>query len=320
MEILKHDEGDRPFKLKSPAMRYSGYYSVYENSKWVPIQFDYLDYIDCDKVVTHPIIIEFNDEIGHDGPIDDCGEIVGTNLVEGEERESLDILKHGEEERPFELRSPAMQYSDYFAVYENSKWVPIQFDYMDYIDCDKVVTHPVIIEFNDEVGHKCPIDECGEVVGTNLVEGEKKDEMSILKHDEGKRTVKRVSSIDQYAGYISVYERGGWTPIQFDYLDYIDCDKVVSHPVVIEFDDKIGYQYQIDETRQTTDEYMKFDFAEVTTEALPEFMGEGFYERYDEGEELINFDNGNALGVRNDYRMKVGTDYIVGTEFLPPAE
>ena len=72
MEILKHDEGDRPFKLKSPAMQYSGYYSVYENSKWVPIQFDYLDYIDCDKVVTHPIIIEFDDVIGYHFPIGEC--------------------------------------------------------------------------------------------------------------------------------------------------------------------------------------------------------------------------------------------------------
>lgn len=144
--------------------------------------------------------------------------------------------------------------------------------------------------------------------------------MEILKHDEGKPTVSAKSSIDQYSGYIAVYERGGWMPIQFDYLDYIDCNKVATHPVIIEFNDQMGYHYQIDECEYTTDEYMKFDFQEVTSEPLDECLGDGFYEKYSEGETFINFDNNNAVGVRNNYKLKIGTDYIVANEFLPPAD
>ena len=144
--------------------------------------------------------------------------------------------------------------------------------------------------------------------------------MEILKHDEGKPTISAKSSIDQYAGYISVYERGGWTPIQFDYIDYIDCDKVVSHPIIIEFNDPIGYHYQIDECGYTIDDYMKFDHQEVVTHVLDECLGEGMYESYEEGEHLINFDDNKALGIRNNYRLKIGTDYVVANEFLPPAE
>lgn len=147
--------------------------------------------------------------------------------------------------------------------------------------------------------------------------------MQILFPEEERR-VKVHSSIDQYSKFIATYERGGWTPIEFDYIDYIECIdcqggdkyKVQTHPIIIEFDDKIGYHFPIGECGFTTDEYMKFDQNRVELEALPECMGDGFYEVAKTGEEIVNFD-GSALGVRNDYRLKVGQDYYLAEELLP---
>lgn len=140
--------------------------------------------------------------------------------------------------------------------------------------------------------------------------------MEILFHDD-ERKVKAYSSIDQYSKFIATYERGGWTPIEFDYLDYIDCDKVVSHPVIIEFDDRIGYHFPIGECGFTTDEYLLMDKEGTELRELSECMGGGFYESYDKSKVIINFDDDSALGTHNTYRLKVGYDYFLADEFLP---
>lgn len=127
------------------------------------------------------------------------------------------------------------------------------------------------------------------------------------------------SSIDQYSKFIATYERGGWTPIEFDYIDYISCDHVVSHPIIIEFDDRIGYNFPEGEYEYNTDLYQKFDYAETELRELNECLGEGFYEAYDSGEEIINFDD-SALGTRNNIRLRIGKDYYLADEFLEAEE
>lgn len=148
--------------------------------------------------------------------------------------------------------------------------------------------------------------------------------MEILFPSEEKR-VRAHSSIDQYNKFIATYERGGWAPIEFDFIDYIKCidcqggDKyeVSTHPVIIEFDDKIGYNFPIGSCEYIDDEYPKFDRDGTELLPLPEYFGDGFYESALEGEEIINFDNETALGIRNRYRLKVGKDYYLADEVLP---
>lgn len=139
--------------------------------------------------------------------------------------------------------------------------------------------------------------------------------MEVLYHSDD-RQVKTLSSIDQYRKFIATYERGGWTPIQFDYIDYIDCGKVVSHPIIIEFGDNIGYNFPIGECEFATDEYQLFEKKEVELRALPECLGDGFYQAYEDTDILINFD-GAALGTRNNYKLKIGQDYYLANEILP---
>ena len=151
--------------------------------------------------------------------------------------------------------------------------------------------------------------------------------MEILFPSE-ERKVRAYSSIDQYKKFIAPYERGGWAPIEFDYIDYIKCidcqggDKyeVATHPVIIEFDDRIGYNFPIGSCEYIDDEYQKFDRDGTELLPLPECLGDGFYESVREGEEIINFDDETALGTRNKYRLKVGKDYYLADEVLQAEE
>lgn len=144
-----------------------------------------------------------------------------------------------------------------------------------------------------------------------------KKEIPILFHDDDVK-VHVHSSIDQFSKFIATYERGGWTPIEFDHLDYIDCDKVVSHPVIIEFDDDLGYYFPIDECEFETNDYPLFDQRGVVLRELPECMGEGFYQAFEDNEVIINFDDGTALSTRNKQHLKIGTHYWLADSFLEP--
>lgn len=140
--------------------------------------------------------------------------------------------------------------------------------------------------------------------------------LEVLYHDDD-RKVHAHSSIDQFSKFIATYERGGWTPIEFDYLDYIDCDKVVSHPVIIEFDDQIGYYFPIDECEFETDEVLLMDTQGLVLKELPECYGEGFYQDWEDGQEIINFDNNTSLGTHNKQHLRIGTHYWLADEILP---
>lgn len=149
--------------------------------------------------------------------------------------------------------------------------------------------------------------------------------MKVLYHKDDQK-VKVHSSIDQYKKHIATYERGGWTPIEFDYVDYIKCigkcgeTMVVSHPIIIEFGDVIGYDFPIGECSYITDEYPLFDKEGLELRPLPEEYGDGFYQAYDKSQIVANFDEGKALGIRNNYNLKVGLHYYTADEILPSSD
>lgn len=146
--------------------------------------------------------------------------------------------------------------------------------------------------------------------------------MKVLYHED-EPTVKAHSSIDQYKGFLAAYDRGGETPIEFDYIDYVKCvgkcgeKEIVSHPVIVEFGDSLGYDFPIGECSYITDDYPLFDKEGVETRVLPEEYGGGFYQAYDKAQVITNFDDGSALGIRNNYKLKIGLDYLRTDKVLP---
>lgn len=139
--------------------------------------------------------------------------------------------------------------------------------------------------------------------------------MEILFADE-KEYTKRHSSIDQYNGFLNVVTRGGATPILFDSLDGITCEKVHSHPIIISFGDDIGYHYDDAHCRYASDMYYYFDRETTELKPLECWFGEGFYESYSEGTSFVNFDDA-SLGLHNEKELRIGTDYVLADEILP---
>lgn len=143
----------------------------------------------------------------------------------------------------------------------------------------------------------------------------------ILYPDE-KPMVKRHSSLDQYKGFLATMTRGGWTPIVFDQLDGINCETVVSHPVIISFSDDIGYHFSDGECSYTSEKFIYFDKEGKEQKLLPEcFGGSGeWFDRYVRKNTFVNFDTDDSLGVVNTQRLRVGLDYVTCDETLPAVE
>ena len=132
--------------------------------------------------------------------------------------------------------------------------------------------------------------------------------------------VHRKSSIDQYRGFLSVMKKGGWAPIVFEQLDGIDCNGIKHHPVIISFGGDVGYHFADGECSYTSDKFVYFDKEGVEQKLLPEYMGgKGeFYDLYVKSNSFLNFDDDTSLGSHNVKRLRVGTDYIISDELLPP--
>lgn len=129
--------------------------------------------------------------------------------------------------------------------------------------------------------------------------------------------IERKSSIKQYDSVLAVQKAGVWLPIVSDMIDYIDCDGVHSHEVILtDNDDYIGYEYPVEQVCYYTADYTKSDKVEDVIEQLPEWFGNGFYEKHISEETLTNSDE-NALGVQNKTELTIGLDYYLAKNKLP---
>ena len=134
--------------------------------------------------------------------------------------------------------------------------------------------------------------------------------------------VHRHSSIDQFGGFLSVMKKGGWAPILFDQLDGIHCETIMSHPVIISFEDDLGYIFPEACCSYASDHFIYVDEEGVEQKLLPECFGGGgeFYDTFVKSNSFINFDNGTSLGVHNTQRTRVGLSYVIADETLPSVE
>lgn len=149
--------------------------------------------------------------------------------------------------------------------------------------------------------------------------------MEILYPDEGNEQVHRHSSIDQFRGFLSVMKKGGWTPIVFDQLDGINCETIISHPVIISFGGDIGYVFPEAHCTYASDKFVTADKQTIETAVLPSCFGENgdFYEYWTDKRTFINFDGdagGSSVGVHNQTTLRIGLSYVKADESLPPVE
>lgn len=131
--------------------------------------------------------------------------------------------------------------------------------------------------------------------------------------------IKRYSSIDQYGAFLSVKKGGVNIPLRFDKLDWINCDGIKTHPVIISDGTDIGYNFPVREYTYFTDNYLVMDRKEVVVKQLPEWFGKGWYEKALNEKVFTNADNG-SLGNRDKVTLRVGLDYILADDTLDSAD
>ena len=136
----------------------------------------------------------------------------------------------------------------------------------------------------------------------------------------------RHSSIDQFRGFLSTMAKGGWVPIVFDQLDGINCETVISHPVIISFGDDIGYIYPEGHCPYSSDHFIYVDKYGVEQKLLPEcFGGKGeFFEYFSDKNAFINFDavggDASSLGLHQSKELRVGLSYVIADKTLPAVD
>lgn len=148
--------------------------------------------------------------------------------------------------------------------------------------------------------------------------------MDILYPDEKNKQLYRHSSIDQFKDFISVYKKGGWSPIIFDQLDSIVCETIKTHPVIISFNNDTGYIFPEAHCTYSSDHFIYVDKEGVEQRLLPEcFGGKGeFYNEFVKGNSFINFDGpngGSSAGVHQTKTLRTGLAYVLSDKTLPPA-
>lgn len=144
----------------------------------------------------------------------------------------------------------------------------------------------------------------------------------ILYPDEKNDQVHRHSSIDQFGDFLSVMVKGGWAPIVFDQLDGINCQTIISHPVIISWNDSIGYVFPEAHCTYASDHFVTADKEGVEEKVLPECFGEGgeFYYEYIKSNSFVNFSNDSSVGAHNEKRLRTGLSYVLADKNLPPAD
>lgn len=138
-------------------------------------------------------------------------------------------------------------------------------------------------------------------------------------NDADETNVHRHSSINQYKGFLSVKKGGVNVPLRFDSLDWINCEGIETHPVIVSGGDDIGFNYPIGHYTYFTDTYIIMDRNKVIAKKLPAWYGQGWYEKSMRDKVFTNFDD-RSLGMRNRTELYIGLDYVKADEMLDSAD
>lgn len=138
-------------------------------------------------------------------------------------------------------------------------------------------------------------------------------------NDADETNIHRYSSVNQYGNFLAVQKGGVNIPLRFDKLDWINCDGIKTHSVIISDGNDIGYHFPVGHYTYFTDDYLIMDRNEVVVKKLPKWYGEGWYEKALNEKAFTNFD-GASLGERNRVDLEIGLDYILADETLDSAD
>ena len=221
-----------------------------------------------------------------------------------------------DEELTLKRRAESSRNRNKLAIFRDGEWVAISYDAIDFIGCDEVRTHREILtdDPEDDGYSQCKCAYFTESLQGDLKAGANEEHKLLIAEEE--REVEYHSSISQHKNKFSVYRAGEWIPISYDVLDYIGCDKVVSHQAIMTDGDDIGFMFDVNERTYYTDTYLVYDSQGTRVKNLPHWFGEGMYEEHYTELDFLNAANG-SLGVTNKQTLRVGLNYALARRTLP---
>ena len=127
------------------------------------------------------------------------------------------------------------------------------------------------------------------------------------------------SSVDQYGAFLSVKKGGVNIPLRFDSLDWINCEGIKTHPIIVSDGTDLGFNFPVGHYTYFTDTYLIMDHKEVVVKKLPEWFGTGWFEKALNKKMFTNFDDG-SLGERNRVDLRIGLDYVSADNVLDDSD
>lgn len=310
MQVLYHED-ESTIEVNSSVEQFNDYFTVSVGGVRVPVEFDQIDYIDCGKVVSHPVIVDIDDQYGFLYP-NGHRVISKEGALTGDDADDMEVAFHSDDIQ-VEYKSSADQFRGFMSGRLGGLDAPIEFDQINYIDCNTVNSDKVIVDVEADSDIVYP--EGHMVVAKTKIKGTEGEEMSIGMSEDNV-SVRAYSSLNQFSSFFSGRIGQDVLPIEFDQIDYIDCGKVVSHPVIVDNGDNIGYIFSDGIATYVTDTYPLFEHEEVVMKDLPAEFGEGQYQAYENSDVIVNYDD-ESFGVRDITSVRYGQDYFLADEILP---
>lgn len=138
-------------------------------------------------------------------------------------------------------------------------------------------------------------------------------------NDADETDIHRHSSVDQYGAFLSVKKGGVNIPLRFDSLDWINCEGIKTHPIIVSDGTDLGFNFPVGHYTYFTDTYLIMDHKEVVVKKLPEWFGTGWFEKALNKKMFTNFDDG-SLGERNRVDLRIGLDYVSADNVLDDSD
>ena len=133
------------------------------------------------------------------------------------------------------------------------------------------------------------------------------------------RDVEYHSSFNQHNNKLAVWVGGEWHPVKFKRILDMSCDGLVTEDVCLATQSDLGYEFPVKDCVYDETTYGLFTRIGVETAVLDPKFGEGFYQRYVDEKDFVNFANG-ALGTVAHHHLRHGLAYATAKETLPAVE
>ena len=158
MNILEPDESPE-LALLSISAQNKGGLSVLRGGEWAQISFDQIDYIDCNRIKSHRAIAK-DDSLNWEGYDAHKWTLPKQGVLAPDDAADcrMNILEPDEKPEVF-YHSSISQHKDKLSVLGGGEWLPISYDEIDYIDCNRIHSHRAIVTDAHDIGFEFQVNE-----------------------------------------------------------------------------------------------------------------------------------------------------------------